>query len=464
MATSSSASVARAFEHAREVYEKLGVDVEKALNTLSTLSISLHCWQGDDVVGFENTGESIGGGLAVTGSYPGRARTPDELRADLEKAVSLIPGTHRLNLHASYAETGGRKVERDALEPDHFSRWIDWARSHNLGLDFNPTYFAHPRAADGYTLAHPDPAVRRFWVDHGIACRKIGAAMGEALGTPCVTNVWIPDGSKDTPVDRKGPRERLKQSLDAMFAEPLNPAHNLDAVESKLFGLGSESYVVGSHEFYLGYAIENKTLLCLDSGHFHPTETISDKLSAVLCWVNEILLHVSRGVRWDSDHVVILNDETQAIAHELVRGDYLPRAHLGLDFFDASINRVAAWVIGTRAFLKALCFALLEPIDLLRGLESEGDYTTRLAILEECKTLPHSVVWHEHCRARASPSAWHGSTRSRSMISPSSRNVSKATSFGPCSSTRPSRPHQLVGCVKSSKTHQTATRLTFNRR
>lgn len=403
MSTSSSASVERAFAHAKEVYEKLGVDVEKALETLSTLAISLHCWQGDDVSGFENTGESIGGGLAVTGSYPGRARTPDELRADIEKALSLIPGTHRLNLHASYAETGGKKVDRDALEPAHFSRWIDWAKTHHLGLDFNPTYFAHPKAADGYTLAHSDPSIRQFWVDHGILCRKIGAKIGEALGSPCVTNVWIPDGSKDTPIDRKGPRERLKQSLDTIFAEPLNPAHNLDAVESKLFGLGSESYVVGSHEFYLGYAIENDTLLCLDSGHFHPTESISDKLSSVLCWVDEVLLHVSRGVRWDSDHVVTLNDETQAIAHELVRGDYLPRAHLGLDFFDASINRVAAWIIGTRAFLKALNFALLEPTDLLRKLESEGDFTARLAILEECKTLPHSVVWHEHCRRSAVP-------------------------------------------------------------
>lgn len=403
MSSASASSVERAFDHAKEVYADLGVDVEKSLETLDSLALSLHCWQGDDVSGFENTGQSIGGGLAVTGAYPGRARSPDELRADLEKALSLIPGTHRVNLHASYAETGGQKVERDALEPAHFSLWIDWAKSHHLGLDFNPTYFAHPKAADGYTLAHPDPSIRRFWIDHGIACRRIGAAMGQALGSPCVTNVWIPDGSKDAPVDRKSPRDRLKQSLDTLFAEPLDPAHNLDAVESKLFGLGSESYVVGSHEFYLGYAIENDKVLCLDTGHFHPTELVSDKLSAVFCWLDQVLLHVSRGVRWDSDHIVILNDETQALALELVRGAYLPRVHLGLDFFDASLNRVAAWVIGARAFLKALNYALLEPLDLLRRLESEGNYAARLAILEECKTLPHSVVWHEHCRRSGVP-------------------------------------------------------------
>ncbi|MBV8384844.1 MAG: L-rhamnose isomerase, partial [Planctomycetaceae bacterium] len=311
--------VDQAFALAKERYAGLGVDVERALARLAAIPISLHCWQGDDVGGFENIGAELGGGLAVTGSYPGKARTPDELRGDLDRALSLIPGTHRINLHASYAETGGKRVERDALEPAHFAGWIDWAKNNRLGMDFNPTYFAHPKAADGYTLAHPDPAIRRFWIDHGVACRKIGAAIGEALGTSCITNVWIPDGSKDTPVDRKGPRLRLAESLDAVFAEPIDPARNRDAVEAKLFGIGSESYVVGSHEFYLGYAIARKKLLCLDAGHFHPTEVISDKVSAVLTWLGEILLHVSRGVRWDSDHVVTLTDELQAIAQEVVR-------------------------------------------------------------------------------------------------------------------------------------------------
>ncbi|MFO0890374.1 MAG: L-rhamnose isomerase [Isosphaeraceae bacterium] len=315
----------------------------------------------------------------------------------------MIPGTHRLNLHASYAETGGKKVERDALEPAHFRRWIDWAKSKQMGMDFNPTYFAHPRAADGLTLAHPDPGIRRFWVDHGIVCRRIGAAIGAALGSPCVTNVWIPDGMKDTPIDRRGPRQRLAESLDAMFAEPLDPAHNLDAVEGKLFGLGSESYVVGSHEFYLAYAVSRKKLLCLDAGHYHPTEVLSDKISAVLSVLDEVLLHVSRGVRWDSDHVVILSDELEAIAQELVRGDYLDRVHIGLDFFDASINRVAAWVVGTRCMLKALLLALLEPTPMLRQYESEGNYTARLALLEELKTLPFGAIWDHYCQARDAP-------------------------------------------------------------
>ena len=350
------------------------------LERLARIPISLHCWQGDDVGGFENTGEAIGGGLAVTGNYPGRARTPDELRADLDQALSLIPGTHRLNLHASYAETGGKKVERDEIEPEHFQRWIDWARQRAWGWTSTPPTSRTPRRRAGMTLAHPDPAIRKFWIDHGIVCRRIGAAFGKALGTPCVTNVWIPDGMKDSPIDRKGPRQILAESLDAMFAEPLDRKHNLDAVEGKLFGLGSESYVVGSHEFYLGYAVSRQKLLCLDAGHYHPTEVVSDKISAVLSVLDEILLHVSRGVRWDSDHVVILSDELRAIAQELVRGDYLGRVHIGLDFFDASINRVAAWVIGTRCMIKALLLALLEPTAILRQLEAEGNYTARLAL------------------------------------------------------------------------------------
>ena len=401
-------AIETAYAFAKEQFGALGVEVDDALSRLQTIPISVHCWQGDDVGGFEGVSDEIGGGLAVTGNYPGKARTADELRADLDKALSLIPGTHRLNLHASYAETGGKKVERDALQVEHFQGWIDWAKGNGMGLDFNPTYFAHPKADDGLTLSHSDAGIRRFWIDHGIACRNIGAAMGEALGSPCVTNVWIPDGMKDLPIDRKTPRERLAASLDEVFAQELNPAHNLDAVESKLFGIGSEAYVVGSHEFYLGYAISRKKLLCLDAGHFHPTETITDKLSAVMQYLDRCLLHVSRGVRWDSDHVVILSDDLKAIAQELVRGDFLGRTHVGLDFFDASINRVAAWVIGTRAMLKALLLALLEPIGLLRQLENEGDYTARLAMLEEIKTLPFGVVWDYYCQSREVPvgSAW----------------------------------------------------------
>ena len=298
--------------------------------------------------------------------------------------------------------------------PEHFSGWTGWAADHGLGLDFNPTFFAHPLASDGFTLAHADPGTRQFWIEHGRACRRVGASFGKALGSPCVTNVWIPDGYKDLPADRKAPRERLVESLDAVFLEPLDPDHNLDAVECKLFGLGSESYVVGSHEFYLGYAASRRKVLCLDAGHFHPTEVVSDKISSVLLWVERLLLHVSRGVRWDSDHVVILSDELREIARELVRGDYLGRVHIGLDFFDASINRVAAWVIGSRAMLKALLLALLEPARALRDMEREGDYTGRLAMLEQSLTMPFGAVWEYYCETQGVPgdSDWLGEVRS----------------------------------------------------
>ncbi len=401
--TSTRASDERAFSLAVEQYADWGVDALAALERLSEVAISLHCWQGDDVGGFEESGEEIGGGLAVTGNYPGKARTADELRSDLDKTLALLPGSHRLSLHASYAETRGQKVERDVLEPEHFHDWIEWAKTRRIGLDFNPTYFAHPLAKSGYTLAHPDLSIRRFWIDHGIACRRIGAAFGKALGTPCVNNVWIPDGSKESPIDRAGPRERLAHALDAVFAEPIDPRHILDAVEGKLFGIGSESFVAGSHEFYFGYAISRRKLLCLDAGHYHPTEVISDKISAVLMYLDRILLHVSRGVRWDSDHVVLLSDELLAISQELVRGKYLGRVHIGLDFFDASINRVAAWVIGARAMIKSLLVALLEPVDKLRQLEAEGDLTARLALLEELKSLPWGVVWDHYCRTQGVP-------------------------------------------------------------
>jgi L-rhamnose isomerase len=396
----SSRRIEQAFALAKDVYAQLGVDVDAALARLAGIAISLHCWQGDDVAGFESSGNQLGGGLVATGNYWGRARTPEELRGDFEKALSLIPGRHRINLHSSYsdpADRGGRAVERNQLEPRHFQSWIEWARECQLGMDFNPTFFSHPKAADGFTLSHSDPAVRQFWIEHGIACRRIGAAMGKALGSPCVTNLWIPDGYKDTPIDRAGPRRRLTESLDAIFAESLDPQQNLDAVEGKLFGIGSESYVVGSHEFYLGYAVSRRKMICLDTGHYHPTESPADKISAVLQSLDRILLHVSRGVRWDSDHVVTQSDELLLIAQELVRGDFLGRVHIGLDYFDASINRVAAWVIGSRAMLKALLAALLEPTTKLREMEAAGDYTGRLAMLEELKSLPAGAVWNYYC-------------------------------------------------------------------
>ena len=401
--SSASSTIEQAYQLAVERYATQGVDVQSALEQLQKIAISLHCWQGDDVEGFEASGEELGGGIAVTGNYPGKARTPNELRSDLELALSLIPGRHRLNLHAIYGEFEGQKVDRDQIEVKHFEGWIDWAKSQQLGVDFNPSYFSHPKAADGLTLAHPDSAIRDFWIQHGVACRKIGTAFGQALGTPCVTNVWVPDGYKDTPANRKAPRERLAQSLDTIFAESIDPAFHLDAVECKLFGIGSESYVVGSHEFYLGYAISRQKLLCLDAGHFHPTEVISDKISSVLAYVPEILLHVSRGVRWDSDHVVTFTDELQAIAQEIVRGQFTERVHVGLDFFDASINRVAAWVIGTRNTIKALMCALLEPTEKLEQLEQAGDLTGRLALSEELKSMPFGAVWDYYCTTQNVP-------------------------------------------------------------
>jgi len=398
-----------AYALARERYAQLGVDTEAALAALSTVSLSLHCWQGDDVGGFEASGEALSGGIAATGNYPGKARTPDELRADLDQAYSLIPGRHRLNLHAMYAETGGKRIDRNALGPEHFAAWRDWAKANGHGVDFNPSCFSHPMAADGFTLASPDPGIRRFWIEHCIASRRIGASFGQALGTPAVTNIWIPDGYKDTPFDRSGPRQRLRESLDEVLAEKLDPAHNLDAVEPKLFGLGSESYVVGSHEFYLGYAQSRGILMCLDAGHFHPTETIADKISSVLLYVPEILLHVSRGVRWDSDHVVTLTDDLQSITQEIVRGGNLQRVHIGLDYFDASINRVGAWAIGARNTLRALLLALLEPRAELQALEEAGDYTGRLALLEELKGLPFGAVWDAHCLRQEVPLSAPGS-------------------------------------------------------
>ena len=387
---------------AKQRYADMGVDTDAVMKKLASIPISLHCWQGDDVGGFETTSEGLSGGIAVTGNYPGKARTPDELRADLDKALSLIPGKHRLNLHAFYGEFGGKNVDRDEIEPKHFKNWIDWAKSNKIGMDFNPTCFSHPKAADGFTLSHSNKGIREFWIEHCQRSRDISAAMGKALGTPCVMNVWIPDGYKDTPVDRVSPRQRLEKSLDKVFSKKQNPKHMLDAVECKLFGIGSESYVVGSHEFYMGYAVKNQKLLCLDAGHFHPTETIADKLGSALMFVPEILLHVSRGVRWDSDHVVTLDDSLQGIASALVRDNLLSRTHIGLDFFDASINRIAAWTIGTRNTLKSLLIALLEPA-ALREAEKSGDLTTRLALMEELKSMPWGDVWDEYCKRQNVP-------------------------------------------------------------
>jgi len=391
-------TIEKAYEIAKQRYAEIGVDSDKAMEKLKKIAISLHCWQGDDVGGFETAGAELsGGGIQATGNYPGKARTIDELRSDIEKALSMIPGNHRLNLHACYLDNGGKFVDRNEITVKHFQSWIDWARTNQLGMDFNPTYFSHEKADDGFTLSHSDKGIRDFWIEHGIACRKIGAEMGKQLGSTTVTNVWVPDGYKDIPVDRLSPRERLAESLDKIFVETIDPTIHLDAVESKLFGIGAESYTVGSHEFYLGYAVSRQKLLCLDAGHFHPTEVISDKISAVLNFVPELLLHVSRPVRWDSDHVVILNDELCAIAQELIRSGKIDKVHIGLDFFDASINRVAAWVIGTRCMIKALLMALLEPIKSLREMETGGDFTSRLAMLEELKTLPFGAVWDYYC-------------------------------------------------------------------
>lgn len=394
--------VEEAYKAAESRYGDIGVDVGKALEIMRETPISLHCWQGDDVRGFESPERGLSGGIQATGSYPGAARNPRELRADLDQALSLIPGRHRLNLHSIYAETGNSRVGRDELEPEHFTNWMDWAGERGMGLDFNPSFFSHPMAESGFTLSSPDEETRQFWIRHAQACRRIGAEFGRRLGSPCVTNIWIPDGYKDIPCDRLAPRRRLMDSLDQILAEDVGPG-NLDAVESKLFGIGSESYVVGSHEFYLAYAVKNGVMPCFDAGHFHPTETIADKISAIMLFSDRLLLHISRGVRWDSDHVTILNDDMAMIFQEIVRGGFLKRVHAGLDFFDASINRVAAWVIGASSALKALLAALLEPAEKLRQLETGGNYTMRLAALEEYKTMPLGAAWDYYCMTSGVP-------------------------------------------------------------
>ncbi|SDK01422.1 L-rhamnose isomerase [Sediminibacillus albus] len=396
-------SVTERYENAKEVYEKWGVNVEGALEQLQNVPISIHCWQGDDVSGFEVNQQELSGGIDVTGNYPGKAKTPEQLRSDLEKALSLIPGKHRVNLHMIYAETNGEVVERDQLEPKHFENWVNWAKENGLGLDFNPTLFAHPKADDGLTLSHPNKEVRDYWIRHCIASRKIAAYFGKELGTPALTNIWIPDGYKDIPSDRLTPRQRLKDSLDEIFKVEIDEKYNIDAVESKLFGIGSEAYVVGSHEFYLGYALKNNKLCLLDTGHYHPTEVVSNKISAMLLYSDQLALHVSRPVRWDSDHVVILDDELKEIGMEIVRNGALDKVRIGLDFFDASINRVAAWTIGTRNMIKSLLYAMLQPNQHLKQLQEEGNFTERLALMEEFKTYPFGAIWDYYCEKMGVP-------------------------------------------------------------
>jgi L-rhamnose isomerase len=396
--------IEKRYDMARELYAEIGVDTESAIDALDRVPLSLHCWQGDDVVGFESPAATLAGsGLQVTGSYPGRARNIDELRADLDAAFALIPGKHRLNLHAIYGDFGGTVVERDAIGPEHFQSWVTWAHDRAIGLDFNATCFSHPMARSGFTLASLEPDVRQFWVDHVRRCREIAASMGRALATPCVQNLWIPDGSKDLTVNRWRHRELLIRSLDDIFTEQYPREHLRDAVESKLFGIGSEAFVVGSHEFYLLWAKTHGTMVCLDMGHFHPTESVADKVSALLPFFDEMLIHVSRGVRWDSDHVVIADEDLARLAQEIVWAGATDRVRLALDFFDASMNRVGAWAIGACAVRKSLLAALLSPIRALRAMEEAGDFFGRLALLEECRTLPAGAVWDFYCEKNGMP-------------------------------------------------------------
>ncbi|MEN8117321.1 MAG: L-rhamnose isomerase [Bacteroidota bacterium] len=396
--------IKKAYEIAKEQYTAIGVDTDAAIAKMKDVNISLHCWQTDDVGGFETPdSELAGGGIQATGNYPGKATTIKQVREDLEKVLSLLPGKQRLNLHAIYGDFQGEVVDRDQIEVKHFQSWIDWCKLHGIGMDFNASCFSHPRAADGYTLSSKNEENRKFWVEHLKRCRAISAEMGKQLGTPCVHNTWIPDGSKDTPVDRNGYRELLKKSLDEALAVDYPKEHMKDAVESKLFGIGVESMTVGSHDFYLGYAIQNNKLICLDNGHFHPTEQVGDKISSVLQFVDEILLHVTRPIRWDSDHVVTLNEDVQLIASEIMRNNFLDRVNIGLDFFDASINRIGAYVTGTRAAMKAFLIAALEPTSDLVKLEEESKNFERLAMLEELKTMPFSAVWDYYCLEEGVP-------------------------------------------------------------
>ena len=405
-------AVKQAYEVAKKRYAAIGVDTDAVLKKLQDVKISMHCWQGDDVHGFWNADGELTGGILSTGNYPGAARTPEELRQDIEKAYSLIPGKHKLNLHAIYLDTD-EKVDLDEIEPRHFQKWVDWAKEHQVGLDFNPTFFSHPMMKDGFTLASPDPKVRAFWIEHGKRSRRVAEYFGKELGETCYTNFWVPDGFKDNPVDRLAPRKRLMESLDEIFSEHIDERYNKDAVESKLFGIGAEAYTVGSHEFYMGYGLTRGKMILLDAGHFHPTETISNKLSSLALFSKGVMLHVSRPVRWDSDHVVIMDDELQEIAKEIVRNDLLDKAVIGLDFFDATINRIAAWVVGMRNTQKALLKALLEPTEDLRTIELEQDLTKRLVVTEELKDFPYADVWNYFCETNGVPVglAWYNEVK-----------------------------------------------------
>jgi L-rhamnose isomerase len=387
---------------AKKIYADLGVDTDEAIQKLSKTKISIHCWQGDDVNGFENFG-GASGGIATTGNYPGKARTPEELMADLDKALSLIPGKQKINLHASYAITNGEKVERSDLRPEHFAKWVEFAKERGLGLDFNPTIFSHPMVKDGLSLSHPDPEVRKYWIKHCQACRKIAEYFGKELGQPCLNNIWIPDGLKDVPADRLGPRMRLKESLDEIFSQQVDKRYVIDTVESKVFGIGVESYTVGSHEFYLNYAAKNNVLCLLDNGHFHPTEIVSDKISSMLLFADKVALHITRSVRWDSDHVVLFDDELKEISKEIVRNNALDRVLIGLDFFDASINRVSAWVVGTRNMQKALLYAMLQPNEKLKSMQDSMNFTELMVVNEELKLYPFGDVWNYFCELNNVP-------------------------------------------------------------
>ena len=393
-------TIEQAYQIARERYAALGVDTDKAMEALGKISISLHCWQADDVTGFENQGGSLTGGIQVTGNYPGRARNIEELRADILKAASLIPGHHRLNLHGIYGDFGGKKVDRNEVTPEHFASWIQWGKENGMKLDFNSTSFSHPRSGD-LTLANPDKSIRDFWIEHTKRCRAISQAMGLAQDDPCIMNLWIHDGSKEVPANRLKYRQILKESLDEIFATPYS--HMKDCIEAKLFGIGLESYTVGSYDFYLGYGAKYGKIVTLDTGHFHLTESIADKISSLLLFTPEIMLHVSRPIRWDSDHVVILSDELTDLAREVIRSKALDRVHIGLDYFDATINRIGAYVIGTRATQKAFLMALLEPSSTLQGYEDTGRYFQRLALSEELKSLPWQAVWDMFCEQQGVP-------------------------------------------------------------
>ena len=402
-------NIEKRYEMAREYYAEYGIDTDKVLDTMSKVPISVHCWQIDDLTGFEDFEAKLTGGIAATGNMGGKPKSQDEYFEQLDKALKMIPGPLRVATHAVYLDNKGADIDRDQIEPKHFDRWIDFAKKRDLGLDFNPTYFSHTKSEDGFTLSSADESIRQFWVEHGKRSRKIGEFFGKEMGTPCITNHWIPDGYKDIPADKLSPRLRLKKSLDEIFAEEISAEYNVDSLESKLFGLGSESYVTGSHEFYTNYCTDTKkAILCMDAGHFHPTESVAAKISAYLTFGQELMLHVSRPVRWDSDHVVILDEETMSIMEEIVRCDALDKVHIGLDFFDARIIRIKATAIGGRSAKTALLKAMLQPMNALREAELAGDYTKRLALLEETKMLPYGIVWEMFCERNNCPSVkWY---------------------------------------------------------